>query len=46
MEFLVAAQVVVLVSMVGYALWIRARRNALERTPHTGSGRTTAHSAR
>jgi hypothetical protein len=46
MEFVVASQVLVLVSLVGYAVWVRARRSALERAPQSGSPRTTAHGAR
>jgi len=46
MSFLIAAQIVVLGLTVGYALWIRARRSALERTPAADSPRTTAHGTR
>jgi len=46
MSFLVAAQIVVLGLLVGYALWIRSRRSALERTPAAGATRTTAHGTR
>jgi hypothetical protein len=46
MQFLIASQVLVLVSLVGYAVWVRARRSALDRTPQSGSPRTTAHSTR
>jgi hypothetical protein len=46
MSFLVASQIVVLGLTVGYALWIRARRSALERVPAADSGRTTAHDSR
>jgi len=46
MSFLIAAQVLVLVSTVGYALWVRSRRNALERGAQSESAHTTAHGAR